>query len=134
MALHHARIVAVAILILGTATGCAPHTVKPASSTSSTVPTPVQSAPEAVSPQLLRMARQLGYRPMRLFCRGSYPYREGGASLYHGARRACLYQGASGYRQVLLDCKIEVPIGTSFAENNCIDEDDLRWQWQRRQF
>ena len=135
MALHHARIVTVAILILGTVAGCAPDAVKPASSPSSTTATPVQGTPEAVSPELLRMARRLGYRPMRLFCRGSYPYRlDGGSSLYHADRGACLYHGARGYRPVILYCNIEVPIGTSFADNNCVNENDLRWEWQRRQF
>jgi len=133
VALHHARIVTVAVLILGAAAGCAPHSVKPAASTASTAPTPVPSAPEAVSPQLLRMARALAYRPMRVFCRGSYPY-QGGTSLYHGARAACLYHGAPGYRPVILYCRIEVPIGTSLAGNNCVDEDHLRWEWQERQF
>lgn len=128
------RIATVAILILGTAAGCAPYSVKPASSTSSTAPTPVQNAPGAVSPQLVKMmARRLGYRPMRLFCRGSYPY-QGGTSLYQGARATCLYHGARGYRPVVLYCKIEVPIGTSLAGNTCIDEDHLRWEWQARQF
>jgi len=132
MAVNHARIVTVAILMAGTAAGCAPQPVKPAAAMSATAATPVRSAPVA-SPQLLLMARQLGYHAMRLFCRGSYPY-QGQASLYRGALGACLYHAARGYRPVVLYCKIEVPLGTSMAGNECVNENDLRWEWQRRQF
>lgn len=134
MDFHRARFVTVAVLILGSAAGCAQDPAKPASATSA-ASTPVQSTPEAVSPELRRMARKLGYRPTRLFCRGSYPYSQGAeASLYHNPRGACLYHSASGYRPVILFCNVEVPLGTLFAENNCLDENDLRWEWRRRQF
>lgn len=124
MLFHHARTVTMAILIVGTAAGCASQSVKPAYSSSSTASTPVQNPATGVSPELLRMSRDLGYRPMRLFCRGAYPYQE-------GAAWACLYHGGRGYRPFLLYCQIGVPTGTALSHNNCVDEDDLRWQWQK---
>ena len=71
---------------------------------------------------------------MHFFCRGSYPYRGGGSSLYQGNFGACIDHDARGYRPVLLYCRTDVPLGTSIAGIHCLDENDLRWQWQLREF
>lgn len=102
-----------AIAFLATAAGCAQQPARSVvGAPVAAAPMPTQAALRVVSPQLLRAARDRGYEPKYLFCRGSR------------SDWSCRFDSKPGYRRVLYFC-MEETTGSHLSGADCVDATHL---------